>query len=150
MENKELKRLTNLYYSLKQRGDRQFSKKEFLDWYAKNLKLGCYYCGLEIETQIKLIEKGKLKSNRFFKHKFKTTSGKDKFGTRGKSFEVDRKKPKGPYSKDNCVLCCYFCNNDKSDVFVSEDYIKFIGGNMQNKKDNPRYRFLKTLLSAKN
>jgi len=33
--------------------------------------------------------------------------------------------PKGPYSKDNCVLSCGFCNNDKSDVFSYDQYIEF-------------------------
>ena len=46
--------------------------------------------------------------------------------TRGVWLEIDRKKPKESYSEDNCVLACYFCNNDKSDVFESaEEYIKF-------------------------
>ena len=31
MEAAELNRLTNLYYSFKQRGDREFSKNEFWD-----------------------------------------------------------------------------------------------------------------------
>jgi hypothetical protein len=146
METAELDRLTNLFYSFKQRGERQFSKKEFLKWYSENIDLGCYYCGLEIETQIIIIESGKLSSNRFFTYKYKNKSGLEKYGTRGKSFEVDRKNPKGPYSSSNCVLCCYFCNNDKSDVFISEQYLKFIGGNKENKKNNPRYIYLKSLL----
>lgn len=148
MESKELNRLTNLYYSFKQRGERQFSKKEFLKWYTENLELGCYYCGLEIETQIRLIESGKLNSNRFFTNKYENKSGVEKYGTRGKSFEVDRKKPKGPYSVGNCVLCCYFCNNDKSDVFTASEYCNFIGANPLNKKDNSRYIFLNTLLKS--
>jgi hypothetical protein len=147
MESKELNRLTNLYYSLKQRGERQFSKKEFLNWYSENLKLGCFYCGIEIETQTKIIDSGKLISNRFFTHKYKSKSGAEKYGTRGNSFEVDRKKPKGAYSVENCVLCCYFCNNDKSDVFSSEQYIAFIGSDVKNKKNNPRYKYLMSLLN---
>lgn len=146
MEAAELNRLTSLYYSFKQRGVREFSKKEFLNWYSENVDLGCYYCGIEIEAQISIIESGKLSSNRFFTHKYKNKSGEEKYGTRGRSFEVDRKNPKGPYSIDNCVLCCYFCNNDKSDVFMSDQYLKFIGGNKVNKKNNPRYNYLKSLL----
>jgi hypothetical protein len=148
METAELGRLTNLYYSFKQRGERQFSKKEFLNWYTENINLGCYYCGLEIETQIRIIESGKLSSNRFFTYKYKYKSGLEKNGTRGKSFEVDRKNPKGPYSSSNCVLSCYFCNNDKSDVFKESQYFNFIGANPLNKKDNPRYIFLTTLLKS--
>lgn len=147
METGELDRLTNLFYSFKQRGERQFSKKEFLRWYSENIDLGCYYCGLEIETQTRLIDSGKLNSNRFFTYKYKSKSGVEKYGTRGKSLEVDRKKHKGEYSVENCVLCCYFCNNDKSDVFSSEQYLAFIGGNVKNKKNNPRYTYLISLLN---
>jgi hypothetical protein len=43
METAELDRLTNLFYSFKQRGERHFSKKEFLNWYSANIDLGCYY-----------------------------------------------------------------------------------------------------------
>jgi hypothetical protein len=144
METSEIKRLTNLYYSFKQRGQRHFSKREFISWYYEKLSLGCFYCGLEIETQLLLINSGKIKSNRFFTHKYKTKNGIYKYGTRGKSFEVDRKNPKGEYSVNNCVLCCYFCNNDKSDVFSAEQYSLLIGGNVKN---NPRYNYLTNLIN---
>jgi hypothetical protein len=147
MKIKEDKRLSNLYYSLKQRGDRKFSKTEFFTWYNKYLKLGCFYCGLEIQSQIRLINSGKFSSNRFFNNKYESKNGVEKYGTRGKSLEVDRKDPKGAYSVDNCVLCCYFCNNDKSDVFSAEQYIIFIGANLKNKKNNPRYKYLMSLLN---
>jgi hypothetical protein len=39
--------------------------------------------------------------------------------------EIDRIAPNGLYSRDNCVLCCYFCNNDKSDVFRGDVYATF-------------------------
>lgn len=47
--------------------------------------------------------------------------------SRGMWLEIDRLKPKDNYSLDNCVLCCYFCNNDKSDVFHGDDYREFQG-----------------------
>ena len=40
--------------------------------------------------------------------------------------EVDRIDPNGLYSRENSVLCCYFCNNDKSDVFDGNQYSCFI------------------------
>ena len=62
-----------------------------------------------------------LKSNRF------PLNGKFKQGrARGVWLEIDRKEPKGKYSKNNCVLSCYFCNNDKSDVFNEKEYNNFI------------------------
>lgn len=73
----------------------------------------------EIQSQ-ELVMKGLLKSNRF------PQKGLIGRGTsRGVWLEVDRINPKGKYSRENCVLCCYFCNNDKSDVFSGEDYFKF-------------------------
>lgn len=112
---------------------------DFCDWY-ENQKQVCYYCGLtEIESQ-EISMTGILTSNRF------PQKGKIGQGTsRAVWLEVDRLNPKELYSKDNCVMCCYFCNNDKSDVFDGIEYIKFfqnrvkylrelIVNNHQNKK----------------
>ena len=114
MGEKENKRLTNLFYRLKQRGERKFkNKQEFIKWYENNEIFGCYYCGLEVNAQRELILNNKIKSKRFFNYKYTLIDGVEKNGTRGGYFEVDRKEPDGSYSKENCVLCCYFCNNDK-------------------------------------
>lgn len=94
----------------------EFEPLTFFKWYLEQEKV-CHYCGLNEKEQFQLISKGHLNSKRFF------TS---KNGTRGKHLEIDRKNPLGPYSVDNCVLSCYFCNNDKSDIFSEEGYIKFI------------------------
>lgn len=93
--------------------------EDFLNWYNSQEK-ECHYCGLtEIESQ-KLVMTGILKSSRF------PENGIIKQGkARGVWLEVDRLQPKEKYSRNNCVLCCYFCNNDKSDVFSSADYLKF-------------------------
>jgi len=141
LDNK--KRLTNLFYSLKSRGERTFTKSQFIEWYTSNEKYGCYYCGLEIESQRKLVLRKILTSKRFFGNKYITKKGKNSSGTRCHNFEVDRKNPNGSYSPENCVLACYFCNNDKSDVFDSEMYKKFIGGQL---KLNPRYEYLTSLI----
>lgn len=114
------------------------SFQDFLDWYKKQEnKEGekcCYYCGLTEEESQRIVMEGKLESNRFPKDG-KIEKGKN----RGVWLEIDRDKPKGDYSKDNCVLACYFCNNDKSDVFKSaKEYIKF--------KKN-RLEYLKKLLN---
>lgn len=105
--------------------------EDFLNWYNSQEKI-CHYCKLtEMESQ-ELVMTGLLTSNRFPQ---KGVSGR---GTsRGGWLEVDRLNPKGKYSRDNSVLCCYFCNNDKSDVFNSEDYLKF---------RNNRLEFLKEKL----
>ena len=105
--------------------------EDFLEWYNSQERF-CYYCKLtEIESQ-ELVMTGILTSNRFPQ---KGIIGR---GTsRGVWLEVDRLNPKGKYSRTNCVLCCYFCNNDKSDVFDSADYLKF---------RNNRFEFLKEKL----
>ena len=87
----------------------------------------------EIE-QFTIINNGLLKSKRFFI---------EKNGNRGKYLEVDRRDPNGPYSIDNCVLSCYFCNNDKSDVFNESQYDDLNGNN----RSNHRVNFLRSLLN---
>ena len=91
------------------------------------------YCNLKEIEQFTIINNGLLKSKRFFV---------EKNGNRGKYLEVDRKEPNGPYSKDNCVLSCYFCNNDKSDIFTESQYDELNGNN----KSNHRVDFLRSLL----
>ena len=105
--------------------------EEFKDWYESQEKF-CHYCGLtEIESQEVVITK-KLESNRC------PQDGKHGRGTsRAMWLEIDRYDPKGKYEISNIRLCCYFCNNDKSDIFHGDDYKIFI-------KD--RVSYLKKLL----
>ena len=44
--------------------------------------------------------------------------------TRGWSLEIDRKKPNHEYSEENCVWCCYWCNNAKTDEFTYKEFKK--------------------------
>jgi hypothetical protein len=94
--------------------------QDFLSWYSETEKT-CHYCGLKEEESYEIVMAGKLKSNRFPQN---GTSGRGQ--GRGMWLEVDRLKPKENYSRQNCVLCCYFCNNDKSDVFDGVEYKKFM------------------------
>lgn len=95
---------------------------EFADfeiWY-NNQERVCYYCGIKEEEVQEIVVRGILTSNRF------PQNGQLGQGrSRGMWLEVDRIAPKGSYSNDNCVLCCYFCNNDKSDIFHGDDYKLF-------------------------
>ncbi|MBK9637726.1 MAG: hypothetical protein IPO63_07850 [Bacteroidetes bacterium] len=92
---------------------------EFYNWYSTLPKV-CYYCGL-IEAELQeLIMTSKLTSKRF-PEKGVSKQGK----SRGQWLEFDRMHPEGKYSKANCVLSCYFCNNDKSDIFTAEEYKHF-------------------------
>ncbi len=91
----------------------------FLNWYSASKKI-CHYCGVsELEVQ-EAVHKGLLTSSRF-PVDGKLTRGR----SRGYWLEIDRKSPKCMYNPLNCVLACYFCNNDKSDVFSRDQYIEF-------------------------
>ena len=76
----------------------------------------CAYCGVSEKVL-----------NGLYKSDFKTKRG------RGEWFEIDRMNAKGEsnvYTKENMVLCCYFCNNHKSDVISVVDMRKYFGQNM--------------------
>lgn len=112
--------LKNWLYSKKREGRSQLDFKIFKNWYDDLTKV-CNYCGLsEIQSQL-IVKNGLLKSKRF------PQDGLHGRGTsRGMWLEIDRYDPNGLYEVDNMVLCCYFCNNDKSDVFHGDDYRKFM------------------------
>ena len=38
--------------------------------------------------------------------------------------EIDRKEPNLEYTKENCVWCCYWCNNAKTDEFKYKEFKK--------------------------
>jgi hypothetical protein len=74
-----------------------------------NSKTECEYCHIT-EDKIKvLIEVQQLNKKK---------------DTRGWTLEIDRIKPNFEYSKDNCVWCCYWCNNAKTDEFSFEEFKK--------------------------
>jgi hypothetical protein len=109
---------------------------DFKDWYDQKVKdKSCYYCGLTERESQRIIHDGLLTSKRF-PLKGITSQGVN----RGYWLEIDRKNPIGLYSRENCEPSCYFCNNDKSDVFTDEQYEDFI-------KNRPA--FLRKLLSEK-
>lgn len=92
--------------------DVEFDERSFISWYnskKEELNNRCAYCETDQNKISELIHTGKLKSKRFNK--------------RGLNLEVDRKKPNENYSASNCTLICYFCNNDKSDIFSADDYL---------------------------
>lgn len=119
-EKKSVEKLKKNYSERIRKGFNGFNDfKDFLDWYNSEEKI-CKYCGLTEEESQKIVMTSILKSNRFPENG-KIGQGK----SRGVWLEVDRLEPKGQYSRENAVLCCYFCNNDKSDVFSGEEYMKF-------------------------
>jgi hypothetical protein len=113
------KELSKKYNSKKKVSD--FKDFEDLkDWYDQEKV--CYYCGVSEEVLQEIIHKGILTSSRFPLLGGIHQQGKN----RGYWLEIDRKLPKENYSRNNCVLSCYLCNNDKSDVFDEKEYPEFL------------------------
>ena len=81
----------------------------FYDWYISQ-KRKCHYCNIT-EKEIKiLLDKGRLHTKTIM--------------TRGRSLELERKKPEESYDNiENLTLCCYWCNNAKTDTFTYEEFI---------------------------
>lgn len=117
---KPIETLTNNYRERCRQKLNSFNDvSDFLSWYESQEK-ACYYCGLTEQESQEIVMNGLLRSNRF------PQNGLNGRGTsRGVWLEIDRLDPKGLYSRENSVLCCYFCNNDKSDVFYGANYREF-------------------------
>ena len=96
------------YSSIKSRVDydleEYWGRDDFINWYIKE-ENKCCYCKTSSEDLIKFYNSSKSKRK----------------STRGKSLEVERVEDK-PYSENNCKLCCYWCNNSKSDVFSFNEF----------------------------
>jgi len=107
----ERERVVKLYSKKHKKG---FPTKDaFLDWYSKQIqsqRYKCYYCETSILDIKSLIEKGKLKTR------------KTRYSVRGPVLEIDRNINDKGYSPNNCVLSCYYCNNDKSYITDGDDY----------------------------
>lgn len=129
---KSNKQLRADYNRRSRNNDNRFvSFEDFKDWYHIQQKI-CSYCGIKEEECQKIVVSGLLESKRF-PLKGKILRGR----ARGMWLEVDKMIPKDGYSRSNCVLACYFCNNDKSDVFNYNQYKSF---------QSNRLEFLKGLL----
>lgn len=83
-----------------------FPKQEFEAMFTEDIE--CEYCHMTENKVSNLIGKGQI-------HK--------KHITRGWSLEIDRKIPNHEYTKENCVWCCYWCNNAKTDEFSHPEFI---------------------------
>jgi hypothetical protein len=113
----EIRRIRQLYNNKKGMDSFEFVDfNEFYNWYIfqyEDQKGKCYYCKIEEYKVAELFSTGHFTSARSL--------------YRGKHLEIERKNNNdNVYSKDNCVLACYFCNNDKSDVFSENDYFEYL------------------------
>lgn len=94
------------------------TKEAFTTWYVNQLQkqdFNCYYCDTSIFDIRKLINRNKLLTR------------KTGYGVRGPILEIDKMINAEGYLPANCVLSCYYCNNDKSYTLNSVDYKKFFG-----------------------
>lgn len=116
----EQERRLSSYYSANRVKLEGFAGKDrFIEWYLHELYIQenkCHYCNTSILDIRRLINSG-IVTGRLVR------GG----GIRGSNFEVDRKNPFGAYEENNCVLSCYYCNNDKSNTFDYETYLNIIG-----------------------
>ena len=81
----------------------------FYDWLISQER-SCHYCNIT-EQEIKIL----LDTNRLHTKTLRT---------RGRRLELERKRPEESYDNlENLTLCCYWCNNAKTDTFTYEEFI---------------------------
>ena len=99
----ELKPLKDKY---KEKFEKIFPLKEF-EKMTKD-ETTCSYCGISLD-QIKALGENKKLNNK-------------RSDTRGYTLEIDRMLPNLEYSKENCCMACYWCNNAKTDEFSPMEF----------------------------
>jgi len=116
-EIKEIRRVRQLFNNKKAQLAEDLSEfSQFYVWHFKQHKIQegrCYYCKTEEKVIRELFESNVI-SKRI---------------NRGIYLEIERRDSqasKNIYTKENCVLACYFCNNDKSQIFTESDYFDYL------------------------
>jgi hypothetical protein len=92
---------------------------EFATWWLERFVEQdgcCAYCKTSIFQIRWLIDQGAIRTRK--------VGGN---GYRGYNLELDRKNPDRGYSRQNCVLICYYCNNDKSYIYPADQYEQLFG-----------------------
>lgn len=115
----QIKRIRALYHNKKSL--EYFDLQDFSDfnafykWHQNQYKKQdgkCYYCKTDEKVIATLFEKK-------YKDRKRTN--------RGSHLEIERKDSlQNKYDRANCVLACYFCNNDKSDIFNEQEYLEYL------------------------
>jgi hypothetical protein len=123
---KSLENFSTFYLDIKNQYDAQSKSllQLHLPWIKDNLYIKpddcvCNYCGIN----------EKILSELYNDQKYTCKTKRN----RGAWFELDRRDASfenNIYSEDNMVLCCYFCNNHKSDVISLEHMRHFFGESM--------------------
>ncbi len=115
-EIKEIQRIRSLYHNKKNLNGFRFPDfSSFYKWYKHQHELQrgeCYYCKVDEKVIATLFQKKYQNRKRL---------------NRGNHLEIERKDAlKNTYDSINCVLVCYFCNNDKSDIFNEYEYLEYL------------------------
>jgi hypothetical protein len=84
------------------------SEADFNMLFPAGTELACAYCHLTEGDFQRLIRAGQVQTKRL--------------RTRGTTFEIDCRDPRLGYTANNLALCCYWCNNAKSDEFIDEEF----------------------------
>lgn len=88
--------------------DKNLDFWDFHKWFT-SAEQKCHYCGITPEEIMNLYDNDLLTTKRIV--------------TRGKSLEIERLEPNKTYEDiNNLVLCCYWCNNAKTDEFTVEEF----------------------------
>jgi 5-methylcytosine-specific restriction endonuclease McrA len=102
----EIARIRNIWSRKKIKGELE----EFYNWY-KGLVRKCTYCGIN-ENELNHLIDSKLVDTK-------------RLPTRGRTLELDRMQPNLSYEdKENLHLCCYWCNNAKTDTFTHQEFLE--------------------------
>jgi hypothetical protein len=115
-EIKIIRRVRSLYHNKKELEGFSFQNfNSFYKWYRTQYQIQeakCYYCKTDEKVIAILFEKK-------FQNRKRTT--------RGRHLEIERRdSTDNLYNEENCVLACYFCNNDKSDIFEEREYLEYL------------------------
>lgn len=117
-EISQIKRIRSLYHNKRKLEGFEFLPNgfnSFYKWYIRQYEKQqgcCHYCQTKEHVIATLLEKKYPARKRL---------------NRGNHLEIDRLNPKiTAYSPENCVLSCYFCNNDKSDIFDEKEYLDYL------------------------
>jgi len=119
-DNWEYSKAEERYDSIRRRTsdeDVEFNmdREAFRKFYGKDeMDRECAYCGIKESEINKLFTAGRISTKRW--------------GTRGRAMEVDRRDPRKSYvhrgTESNIALCCYWCNNAKTDEFNDNEFFK--------------------------
>ncbi len=103
LDKRKSENLTSFFNAYRKRFAVIFPKEEFEKLYKVH---ECAYCGISEEDIMQLA-----KTDRIFKK-----------SERGWHLEIDRKDSNKEYMPGNCVRCCYWCNNAKTDEFTEDEF----------------------------